>query len=254
MDQHFQQNRTKYLVITGVILLGGSYLIFRKYKEESAQRLADAQSDTYTITDVADTSDTKHNEHKSIDNDKTNKTVSSTHKFPIQVFVRMRPLVGREIEEKHEEMEYIVKPFTFTKTGKKKEKKTKKGNKDKVSRSLSMITLNNVSGRKMDRSKDYKGFEAIILPGDDNIKTFNTCIKPSLENIVNGDSTCVFAYGHTGSGKSHTIFGYKGHPGMYQQFATCLCNHFFVKTDQNDKEKDIYHDLMVEVRFTGMIK
>ena len=116
-----QQNRAKYLVVAGIILVGGSYIIFRKYREISRQIYEDAQSNIPLITsnDPKTSQLQQNDDHDSSDEYKTSTdrkadkaaVSASTNKFPIQVFVRMRPLVGKEIEEKHEEIEYEVKPF-----------------------------------------------------------------------------------------------------------------------------------------------
>lgn len=36
---------------------------------------------------------------------------------------------------------------------------------------------------------------------------FNNSILPSIDHILSGYNSTVFAYGMTGAGKTHTIFG-----------------------------------------------
>ena len=114
------------------------------------------------------------------------KKANDSVKFPVQVFVRMRPLVGKEISDNHESIEYNVK------TNKKKSTKS--------------LTLEKVFGRNNERDKKYTDLTNVILPTNNNEATFDICLKPALSNIFKGEKTCIFAYGHTGSGKTHTIF------------------------------------------------
>eukprot|EP01084_Bolivina_argentea_P114682 204118_1 len=149
-----------------------------------------------------------------------------TGKFPVHVFVRMRQLVGLEVTENHKSMKYNVK----------KSKKTQNHS----------LTLKKVYGANAERDKKYSGFKEIIEPNCDNIHTFNKCLLPTcVPNVLSGENICVFAYGHTGSGKTHTIFGYKKENilGMYQLFARQLFN------DKRIKDVD---DIFVEVRFTEL--
>lgn len=36
---------------------------------------------------------------------------------------------------------------------------------------------------------------------------FNECVFPSVDHIMSGYNSTIFAYGMTGAGKTHTIFG-----------------------------------------------
>eukprot|EP00483_Globobulimina_turgida_P005043 UN05053 len=134
----------------------------------------------------------------------------------------MRPLVGEEIKDNHESVDYNIKNA-------------------KKSKSQS-LTLKKCSGKDMGRDKKYAGFKRIILPKENNLDTFKKCILPSISNVFRGVSTCVFAYGHTGSGKTHTIFGYDAEKGMYRLFATELCQ----------RVEALNNDTFIEIRFTEL--
>eukprot|EP01084_Bolivina_argentea_P077657 140905_1 len=143
-------------------------------------------------------------------------------RFPVQVFVRMRPLVGKEITEKHVSVEYSVKNL------KKKKQQS--------------LTLKKVHGRNNERDKKYSNFKAVFEPNVNNEETFNNSLLTTcVPYIFNGESACVFAYGHTGSGKTHTIFGYKDEAGMYQLFAERLLS-----------DKRLQSDAFIEMRFTEL--
>ncbi|TMW66053.1 hypothetical protein Poli38472_003818 [Pythium oligandrum] len=64
-------------------------------------------------------------------------------------------------------------------------------------------------------AKSFKHFAGILSP--DNTQAYAQAIRPLLPEILAGRSGCCFAYGHTNSGKTHTIFGYGEQPGMYKQ-------------------------------------
>eukprot|EP01083_Nonionella_stella_P062296 161999_1 len=150
-------------------------------------------------------------------------------RFPIQVFVRMRPLVGLEITEKQPTVKYGVKKV------KKKKRKTQS------------LTLKKVHGRNLDRDKAFAGFTKILTPQHDNRVTFDECLLPTcIPYIFNGDHCCVFAYGHTGSGKTHTIFGYakENVAGMYQLFARHLM--------KDERLNSVSNDTFIEIRFTEL--
>ncbi|KAK5625060.1 hypothetical protein RRF57_000776 [Xylaria bambusicola] len=51
-------------------------------------------------------------------------------------------------------------------------------------------------------------FKAIFNPEDDNRAIYDAIVAPSIPNILRGGSCSFFAYGHSGSGKTHTIIGY----------------------------------------------
>ncbi|KAI0977630.1 kinesin-like protein [Xylaria arbuscula] len=51
-------------------------------------------------------------------------------------------------------------------------------------------------------------FKAILNPEDDNEMVYNSVIAPTIPHVLRGGTCNVFAYGHSGSGKSHTILGY----------------------------------------------
>jgi len=85
-----------------------------------------------------------------------------------------------------------------------------------------MLAMKRRLGQK-GRDVDYKGFRRILLPDSDNVAVFETAVAPFVSNVMLGQKTCIFAYGHTGSGKTHTIFGYRPHhQGMFELFAQKL--------------------------------
>ena len=54
--------------------------------------------------------------------------------------------------------------------------------------------------------KTYNGMQDYLLEETTNSDIFKTCLESSLAGVLaSGHKACVFSYGHTGSGKTHTI-------------------------------------------------
>lgn len=63
-------------------------------------------------------------------------------------------------------------------------------------------------------------FRAVFESEHDNYAVFNTVVAPHIPRILRGEDCTFFAYGHSGSGKTHTIFGYDFEDP--QQLGMCL--------------------------------
>jgi len=73
------------------------------------------------------------------------------------------------------------------------------------------------------RDKSYRGFRRVASESVKNRDFFRTSVSPAVRAALAGRTSCVFAYGHTGAGKSHTILGDgAGEPGMYEQASAAL--------------------------------
>ncbi|KUL90316.1 hypothetical protein ZTR_01936 [Talaromyces verruculosus] len=64
-------------------------------------------------------------------------------------------------------------------------------------------------------------FHAVFEPEADNHKVFNDVIAPNIPKVLRGENCSVFAYGHSGSGKTHTILGYD-YDQNSQKLGLCL--------------------------------
>lgn len=58
-------------------------------------------------------------------------------------------------------------------------------------------------------------FDGVFNEKKSNFDVFQKCVKPNLENLFQGFNTTFFAYGNTGSGKTHTIFGGSLEKGIF---------------------------------------
>ncbi|KAL4939090.1 hypothetical protein BDV06DRAFT_231294 [Aspergillus oleicola] len=79
------------------------------------------------------------------------------------------------------------------------------------------ITLSNPSAKEW---KSGPSFSQVFNAIDNNKRVFQDVVKPCIPRILGGKICNFFAYGHSGSGKSHTVIGYN-----YEQpdeFGLCL--------------------------------
>eukprot|EP01084_Bolivina_argentea_P023284 43423_1 len=193
------------------------YAAFKKYQE--AKDNGDTKASEQLKKQWTET-DENENKINDTNNDTTDETKDNNDnfKFPVQVFVRFRPLIKSEIEGKHNEIIYKTKSISNNSSNTiiinditKKQRKSNIQRPNKNSKTKAPKTTKIAI-------KKFKGFRSILSANDNNIQTFNKCILPSIDNVLKGCNVCCFAYGHTGSGKTHTIMGYdeKISPGMYR--------------------------------------
>lgn len=117
-----------------------------------------------------------------------------------KVFIRPRPLISSE--ESNEAIEYVA---------------DESGN-------IHVVTAD----------KKFPNFAGILSPS--NSEAYAQAIRPMVPGMLSGMTSCCFAYGHTSSGKTHTIFGYGAELGKRQR----LVQDLFAESDG---------DLLVQVRF-----
>ncbi|CEH16690.1 Kinesin-like protein [Ceraceosorus bombacis] len=71
------------------------------------------------------------------------------------------------------------------------------------------------NGRQLEWTSPSACFSSIFHPSHTNLHVFQQLIEPALEKLLSvGGSALCFAYGHTGSGKTHTIIGYGKEAGL----------------------------------------
>ncbi|KAI9038881.1 kinesin family protein [Aspergillus affinis] len=170
------------------ILFSGYKLLIILYQSKKSD-----QSTSHEIVDIARTSLTTMQ--------------SLVHSAPkmywgTRVLARWRPLSSDEAGQQEIEREYT--------------------HRDSHTSSLSIAALlqpQSVPSR--DRSWQSGPSFTEIFETDDNNKTvFDAVVAPILPRVLEGQSCNFFAYGHSGSGKSHTIIGYDyEHP---DEFGLCL--------------------------------
>lgn len=117
----------------------------------------------------------------------------------IKVFVRWRPLAPSEANTPEIARTQHAHPTSNT----------------------SALSLTPPPAHKLSRPwKSEVAFTRIFTASDNNKAVFEAVVAPTLPRVLNGQSCNFFAYGHSGSGKSHTIIGYDfEHP---DEFGLCL--------------------------------
>ena len=87
-------------------------------------------------------------------------------------------------------------------------------------KSLAIAVTNNSielpaeSGKKTRKERSFSGFTKVFSSADDNVAVFESAIRPNLPSVIAGGNFGCFCSGHTGSGKTHTVVGYRGEKGL----------------------------------------
>ena len=61
--------------------------------------------------------------------------------------------------------------------------------------------------------KSYN-FDTVFPPTTPQSSIYSTLVSPLIDSVVDGYAATVFAYGHTGSGKTYTMTGTPAEPGV----------------------------------------
>ncbi|KAM0425991.1 hypothetical protein ACHAPT_008620 [Fusarium lateritium] len=103
----------------------------------------------------------------------------------INVFARWRPLAAAEATTG--EIEYSTLPG---------------------SKVLSSASIKHPTSTKDRPWTSPAAFHTIFGPQDHNSDVYTAVVLPNISKLLLGESCSFFAYGHSGSGKTHTILGY----------------------------------------------
>lgn len=109
--------------------------------------------------------------------------------------------------------------------------------------------LRTTNHRNVEEDLEYE-FEIVFGPESSQESIYETCVKPLLHHVLNGKNASVFAYGPTGSGKTHTIVGDKLAPGIiprcvqdvFSQISTEIANGKRCKFDVFFSYLEIYNE------------
>lgn len=99
--------------------------------------------------------------------------------------------------------------------------------------SLSAVTINDHASGSRKRWSSSPVFTASLREWDDNAKVYEAVVAPSVSKVMGGASCSFFAYGHSGSGKTHTMIGHDGELGLCLRAARKIFN---LLDDLNKKE------------------
>eukprot|EP01084_Bolivina_argentea_P287013 492441_1 len=223
------------------------------FTEEVIKEAMDAVDNPNDINQLAKyigekVSNTAYDEYKDhgIEMNNTQNIDKTVIKFPVQVFVRFRPLIKEEIDEEHKQLQFKTKSV-------KKSKSTTLNINDITKKARKSAIKKKKSKSDKPAIKSFKRFRSVLTQTDDNQSTFKTCILPSIHNIFKGYTVCAFAYGHTGSGKTHTILGYddekRAAPGMYRQTVEYITEKLRLMGESDDIKSD---ETLISCRFAEL--
>jgi hypothetical protein len=91
---------------------------------------------------------------------------------------------------------------------------------DSNSDSLASISIKCRASAKDRPWTSPAAFHTIFSTEDDNDKIYNDVVAPSIPRVLQGEDCSFFAYGHSGSGKTHTVIGYEFEEG--KNLGLCL--------------------------------
>lgn len=95
---------------------------------------------------------------------------------------------------------------------------------------------------RLNRSKErYYAFDIVFEPHDTQEMVYNRTTKFLLQGILDGFNATVFAYGNTGAGKTHTMIGNPGSPGIMVRGLEEL----FQMTESTAGEQGVVHKVTV---------
>jgi len=120
----------------------------------------------------------------------------------VKTFVRWRPLVGDELKRGD-----AAVASTCTEDG-------------------GISSLSVTSDRTRVKTWKGTGFAGVFQDREGNAEVFERAVAPMVSTILAGKSACCFCYGHTGSGKTHTVLGYGSELGLYHLGAARIFEAF----------------------------
>jgi len=144
-----------------------------------------------------------------------------------QVYLRIRPLVGLETERADEKTNFKLGKLMRGKVEISIENISEKNGNFKVSNPLT--PRSKMRERMAKRRKKTKhafcgvGFSGVFGEESTNQKVYVDCVDALVDHALAGKTSMIFAYGNTGSGKTHTILGSKGERGLYHMAAQRMC-------------------------------
>ena len=95
-----------------------------------------------------------------------------------------------------------------------------------------------VNNKKHHKKEKKYIFDNIFTEKNNNKDVFDIAIKPIINNVINGYNSTALAYGVTGTGKTHTIFGNLSYQKGEEGIAIKACDYLFQKLSSKYFEDD----------------
>ena len=145
---------------------------------------------------------------------------------PFKVYVRIRPFLPKEYQKlrRNNSTSLITNQFQVQ-------------NNKNIQILNSIFIVNNKTLYVLDpkhnnpQEKKYY-FNKIFTEQDKNKDVFEQAIKPTINNVINGYNSTTLAYGVTGTGKTHTIFGDLALSNGEDGVAIKACEYLFNKLNK----------------------
>lgn len=101
-------------------------------------------------------------------------------------------------------------------------------------------------GKKANKNLQFS-FDRVFGVNDDNLTVYQETTKDFVNSLLNGYNCSVFAYGSTGSGKTHTMLGSKNNPGVIFFTTMDLYEQIEKEADKNLEVSVSYFEIYNEV-------
>lgn len=164
----------------------------------------------------------------------------------VNVDVRIRPLSKMEVSRNENELE--MKSEKIGNNAMEISLKTPMTEGDQVDY-VEVLGGFKVPKSKPKRDKKFKGFRGVADKNSSNADVFEKSVVPLVEECLKGKTGCMFAYGATGSGKSHSILGYEQQAGMYNLGTKLLFDGLQDIQNLNNGDGPASEALRLQVKF-----
>ena len=94
------------------------------------------------------------------------------------------------------------------------------------------LTLTGGDDDRLKGAKTYRQLTSVLTATCSNAEVYDRVLSPLVARVIRGETACCFAYGHTGSGKTHTVLGYGTEAGLHRHAATALTSAIAATTLQ----------------------
>ena len=147
---------------------------------------------------------------------------------PFKVYVRIRPFLSKEILRlKRNNSTSLL---------------TIGNNQNNIIYPDSIFSVNKkilyVNNKKQHKKEKKYIFDNIFIEKNNNKDVFEVAIKPIINNVINGYNSTALAYGVTGTGKTHTIFGNLSFQNGEEGIVIKACDYLFKKLSSKYYEDD----------------
>ena len=132
-----------------------------------------------------------------------------------QAFIRVRPLLPAEIATGTTVLPGLVIDGDCPPRPEEEQSAVKEGAPRSTTSSSTTVAAAAGVNALNSKTTPIGGFTGVFGQHDDNVVVFARAFLPRLPTVLRGGTASLFCYGYTGAGKTHTVFGYEGEPGMF---------------------------------------